>query len=53
MPPAQPFLFEEGSPFRALFDAMSALVFIVDRDYVVHDANLAAVRALGPGPSRR
>lgn len=41
--------FEEGSSFRALFDAMSALVFIVDDRLVVHDANLAAVRVLGPG----
>lgn len=41
-------LFADGSPFRALFDAMSALVFIVDDRLVVHDANLAAARALGP-----
>jgi PAS domain-containing protein len=41
-------LFADGSPFRTLFDAMSALVFIVDDRLVVHDANLAAERALGP-----
>jgi PAS domain-containing protein len=41
-------LFDGDSPFRALFDAMSALVFIVDDRLVVHDANLAAARALGP-----
>lgn len=41
-------LFLEGSPFRALFDAMSAMVFIVDERLVVHDVNLAAARRLGP-----
>ncbi len=41
-------MFADGSPFRALFDAMSALVFIVDERLTVHDANLAAARALGP-----
>lgn len=41
-------LFADGSPFRALFDAMSALVFIVDERLMIHDANLAAARVLGP-----
>ena len=41
-------MFAEGTPFRALFDAMSALVFIVDERLVVHDANLAAARTIGP-----
>lgn len=41
-------MFADGSPFRVLFDAMSAMVFIVDDRLVVHEANLAAARTLGP-----
>lgn len=40
-------LFGDDTPFRTLFDAMSAMVFIVDDRLTVHDANLAATRVLG------
>lgn len=42
------FLFEDDSPFRALFDAMASLVLVVDERAVVQDVNLAAARALDP-----